>query len=315
MRDNESPLKVAAGGFDLIGDLHGHAGPLHRMLARLGYRERGGCYCHPDRKVVFLGDYIDRGPSVREVLRVVRSMVDSGAALAVMGNHEFNALCYHSPDGAGGYLRPHSEKNVAQHRASLDAFADHPDEWRDHLAWFKRLPLYLNMPGFRVVHACWDEAHVAAVNGGGRLDEARLLRAACRGSLEHAAVECLIKGPELRLPKGCRFVDPDGAFRSKIRVRWWLPAAGRSYRELAIPASERVVALPVPSELVAGFNGYPAEAPPVFLGHYWMLPGRLAPLAPNVGCLDYSVAKGGPLVAYRWNGEGALSEEGFVAAE
>ena len=48
---------------------------------------------------------------------------------------------------------------------------------------------------------------------------------------------------------------------------------------------------------------YSHDEPPVFLGHYW-LEGDLGPLAPNVSCLDFSVAKsGGKLVAYRWSGE------------
>ena len=51
---------------------------------------------------------------------------------------------------------------------------------------------------------------------------------------------------------------------------------------------------------------YSHEAPPVFFGHYWM-EGEPAPLAPNIACLDYSVAKpGGRLVAYRWDGDKTL---------
>lgn len=37
-------------------------------------------------------------------------------------------------------------------------------------------------------------------------------------------------------------------------------------------------------------------------------------LAENVACLHYSVAKGGFLCAYRWNGEQTLSNENFVWA-
>lgn len=144
-------------GFDLIGDIHGHAEPLRRLLGQLGYREEDGSFRHPNRQVIFLGDFIDRGPAIRESLRMVRKMVDGGAALAVMGNHEFNALCYHTIGKNGGPLRAHSETNRHQHQATLDAFADFPDEWRDYLAWFRTLPLYLEMDDFRVVHACWEQ--------------------------------------------------------------------------------------------------------------------------------------------------------------
>lgn len=50
--------------------------------------------------MIFLGDFIDRGPKIRETLQIVRAMVDAGTALAVMGNHEYNAICFHSPESA-----------------------------------------------------------------------------------------------------------------------------------------------------------------------------------------------------------------------
>jgi len=53
---------------------------------------------------------------------------------------------------------------------------------------------------------------------------------------------------------------------------------------------------------------------PTFIGHYWLDPSEaLAPLTERVACVDYSVAKGGPLVAYRFDGEHVLSDENFVA--
>ena len=75
--------------YDLIGDIHGHFDPLVRMLETLGYDRRKGVYAHPHRQVIFLGDFIDRGPDQRGVLEIVRPMIDQGAALSVMGNHEF----------------------------------------------------------------------------------------------------------------------------------------------------------------------------------------------------------------------------------
>ena len=58
---------------------------------------------------------------------------------------------------------------------------------------------------------------------------------------------------------------------------------------------------------------YSSEELPIFIGHYWMDTDP-ALLAPNVACLDYSVAasSGGKLVAYRWDGEQRLSQEKFV---
>ena len=82
--------------YDLIGDIHGHADELIWLLEALGYRNSGGVFGHRDRKVIFLGDFIDRGPQIREVLGIVKSMIDHGTALGIMGNHELNALAYHT---------------------------------------------------------------------------------------------------------------------------------------------------------------------------------------------------------------------------
>lgn len=303
-------------GFDLIGDIHGYAAPLRRLLGKLGYEEINGCYRNPNRKVVFLGDFIDRGPAIRETLMIVRAMIDGGAALAVMGNHEFNALCYATVGTDGAPLRANSEKNRVQHKATLDAFADYPDEWRDYLAWFKTLPLYLETDGFRVVHAAWDEAKIASLNGRDRLDEATLVKAASKGTPEYDAVELLLKGREVRLPAGYKFSDKQGLTRSKIRTRWWLSGEGRTYRDLVLPDCDTIPAIPVPAELLPELTGYADTALPVFVGHYWLPPGQSrTPLASNVACVDYSVAKGGPLVGYRWNGAGPLTDEGFVMVE
>ena len=83
---------------DLIGDIHGHADKLEALLLKLGYQKNKCVYSHPERKILFVGDYIDRGPKIRETLEIVRSMVESENAIALMGNHEYNALCFHFQD-------------------------------------------------------------------------------------------------------------------------------------------------------------------------------------------------------------------------
>jgi hypothetical protein len=50
----------------------------------------------------------------------------------------------------------------------------------------------------------------------------------------------------------------------------------------------------------------------VFFGYYWLSGSRPEFLADNVACVDYSVAKGGFLCAYRWHGEQKLSNTNFV---
>ena len=82
------------------------------MLRHLGYEETKSGYQHDSRRVIFLGDFIDRGQKLREhkeLLGIVMEMVRSGNALSVIGNHEFNALAYHT-EVDGTPLRPRSKK-------------------------------------------------------------------------------------------------------------------------------------------------------------------------------------------------------------
>ena len=69
---------------------------------KLEYEVVDGVFRHPERQMIFVGDFIDRGPQQREVLRIARSMCEAGTARAVMGNHEFNAIGWvtQNKDGA-----------------------------------------------------------------------------------------------------------------------------------------------------------------------------------------------------------------------
>ncbi|UUU25474.1 polynucleotide kinase-phosphatase [Streptomyces sp. DSM 40750] len=78
-------LTHLTGPFDIIGDIHGCASELESLLGKLGYVDG----THPEgRTAVFVGDLVDRGPDSPGVLRRVMSMVGSGDALCVPGNHE-----------------------------------------------------------------------------------------------------------------------------------------------------------------------------------------------------------------------------------
>ncbi|MFE9130509.1 polynucleotide kinase-phosphatase [Streptomyces sp. NPDC003631] len=78
-------LTHLTGPFDIIGDVHGCSSELEALLGKLGYVDGA----HPQgRTAVFLGDLVDRGPDSPGVLRRVMSMVASGNALCVPGNHE-----------------------------------------------------------------------------------------------------------------------------------------------------------------------------------------------------------------------------------
>ena len=305
--------------YDIIGDIHGQSQSLKSILARLGYKNHSGIYRHPSRKVIFLGDYIDRGNYQREVIDIVRSMIDAGSALAVMGNHEFNAIAYSTPaPETGGHLRPHSDKNTDQHQAFLDAYQGSPTQYEDTINWFRRLPLWLDLGDLRVVHACWDKNVIAEImkyqNGDSLLSD-ELLWMSCRnGTWQYRAVETILKGKEIPLKHGTSFTDKEGTVRHNIRVRWWDRQVS-TYREAFMgPESARTH---IPDDPIEGGHivEYAHDAPPVFLGHYWM-EGEPAPLGPNIACLDYSIAQpGGRLVAYRWDGEQTLESGRYVWVE
>lgn len=310
-------------GYDFIGDIHGHADHLETLLRKLGYLEEEGVRRHPERKAVFLGDFIDRGPKIRKTLQLVKAMTDAGAALAVMGNHEWNALAYHARHEDGGYLRPHVEKNRHQHQATLEQVVEpYPQEWAEYLEWFSKLPLFLDLEGVRAVHAVWNEESVNWLKEAGMppLTGEVLEESMDKFNLRHHHMDLLLKGLEIELPEGEFFLDKAGVPRNRIRAKWWLDFEGRSYSGLVFPESDGVPITMVPESIwkdPLGRGGknipYPAEAAPVFFGHYWMprdeVPGLLAP---NLACIDYSVAKRGPLVAYRWSGESCLSPDNFV---
>ena len=313
--------------YDIIGDIHGHAPALEVLLHSMDYRETNGTWRHPERQAIFVGDFIDRGPRQVAVVDLVRRMVEDGGAQAIMGNHEFNAIAWFLPDPAkpGEYLRPHhspkyGDKNYLQHKAFLDEVAGTPQH-KEIIDWFLTLPLWLELDGFRVVHACWHprfmDFHLQVANGN-RLT-ADLMVEACREPEDEAekdtaapsifkAIEAITKGIEIPLPESRTFVDKDGHQRSRVRTRWWDTDAV-SYRQAALLEGEERAELPddpIPEHVRIGHDG----GKPVFVGHYWAK-GVPTVLSDKVACVDYSVGKGGNLVAYRFDGESVLKQEKF----
>ena len=79
-----------SGSIDVIGDIHGEYNALTRLVQQLGYTEAGE---HPaGRRLVFIGDLVDRGPDSVGVAHWVQQLIQNGVAQCVAGNHEFNIL-------------------------------------------------------------------------------------------------------------------------------------------------------------------------------------------------------------------------------
>lgn len=301
--------------YDIIGDIHGHADQLEQLLIHLGYEPDGRGYRHPDRLAVFVGDLIDRGPRIADTLAVVRAMVESGSALLTMGNHEFNAIAFHTRahDRPGGFLREHSDKNYHQHQATLRQLSAY--ELADYVDWFRTLPMWLDLDGIRVVHACWSPDDIGTIeerlNIHGGVTDAFMHEATDKlgQSALYRAVEHVLKGPEYPLPEGRTYSDKEGTIRRDIRVRWFVSPAGLDLADYAIPAlPDKLGALS--DDYRPAVTPYGEAEPPVFFGHYWLTGTPL--VSSNAACLDYSVAKGGPLMAYRWSGERQLGAANLV---
>ena len=124
--------------YDIIPDIHGQAEKLKGALVNLGYEYRNGAWRHsePNRTCIFLGDYVDRGENNAKVINIVRRMVEAGTAQALMGNHELNAIHFHTSDPeTGAPLRKHSLKNQNQHASFLKEFPVGDVKTAEAIAW------------------------------------------------------------------------------------------------------------------------------------------------------------------------------------
>ncbi|SOD02532.1 polynucleotide 3'-phosphatase /polynucleotide 5'-hydroxyl-kinase /polynucleotide 2',3'-cyclic phosphate phosphodiesterase [bacterium JGI 053] len=121
--------RADAGPFDVIGDVHGCADELNALLDLLGYAPGDdGVRRHAEgRKVVFVGDLVDRGPRVAEVLKTAMAMVEAGSALAVPGNHDVKLV---------KALRGRNVQLKHGLQASLDGLAAESEEFRAKVAGF-----------------------------------------------------------------------------------------------------------------------------------------------------------------------------------
>lgn len=287
---------------DIIPDIHGQAEKLRVALKNLGWRRNGTTWLHaePNRQIVFLGDFIDRGPENAAVIRIVRELMDAGRAQAIMGNHELNALHFHTADPeTGDPLRPHHDGNLAQHESFLNEFPLGASHTQDVLNWMRGLPLFIETEEFRAVHAAWIQPAIDDLiqhTGTGVLTPEQLIWAGRKGSMFYDLVEAIAKGPEARLPHPYFFKDKNGKVRHHVRMKWWSGDA-KSWRQIAmsVPDVSQLPDNPLPDNVFATI--YPEGDKPVFFGHYWMS-GEPELQSANALCLDYSAGTDGPLVTY-----------------
>jgi hypothetical protein len=227
-----------------------------------------------------------------------------------MGNHELNALAFHTahPDKPDSHLRPHNEKNSHQHAETMRQVP--AGELASYLDWFQTLPLWLDLDGLRVVHACWDDTRMARISG--PVTDEFLYSACLPDGALFEPVEAILKGKEACLPPGASFRDKDGHERLATRVKWYESPEGHTYRTYAMASEPIESDLPLPEEVIEAAVPYREDDKPVFVGHYWLKGSQPELLRQNIACVDWSVAKGGFLCAYRWDGEWELDAGKFV---
>lgn len=143
------------GPLDIVGDIHGEFDALHQLIRHLGYDVNG---VHPEgRTLVFVGDFCDRGPDSPAVLALALRWIESGRAVAVLGNHEINLLREDAKDGSGWYF----DERIARDNEKYAPYRRMDLAQRDAtLALLSRLPIALERDDLRVIHAAWCEPQI-----------------------------------------------------------------------------------------------------------------------------------------------------------
>lgn len=138
------------GPIDIIGDVHGEITALRHLLYRLGYDESGAHGA--GRRLIFLGDLVDRGPNSPGVVEAVMTLVNEGRAQCVLGNHELNILLNRPMHGNGWMIQPNPKDPPGESKSQPAK----PGSIESYHAFFASLPLALENDSLRIAHACWN---------------------------------------------------------------------------------------------------------------------------------------------------------------
>src|SRR5690606_34369896 len=121
----------------------------------------GRDWSHPEgRRLVFVGDLVDRGEKSLEVASLVKGLVEEGRALCLLGNHEYNLV----------ELRHERLTPKHSNRATIAHIEANRAAWDPVLAFFETLPIALELPSVRVIHAVWHLEAFEAVAPALRVD-------------------------------------------------------------------------------------------------------------------------------------------------
>lgn len=304
--------------YDIIGDVHGRYDDLVELLKKLGYRESSKGWHKSGHMAIFLGDLVDGGLQQVKTVNLVRRMVEHNDAHCIMGNHEFNAIAWETPDPdePGEFLRKHTSQNQEQHQAFLNEVVNQPIHG-ELIQWFKTLPLWMDFGQFRVIHACWHEPSMTRLKQNNSFKEGCLhgvqwINSSRNGHPDFIAVEMLCKGPEVKLPENYYILDRKKNKRKQMRIKWWGDDF-KSYREAALIPSPQMDKIP-DAPLVNRPDFIPYIGPPVFFGHYGLL-GQPELFSEKIACVDFSHEDRKLLTAYQWGGEDTLIQNNIIYIE
>ncbi len=147
------------GPLDIVGDIHGELPALLQLLRHLGYDSRGN---HPQgRTLVFVGDFLDRGPDSPGVIGIVHQLVRTGKAVAIAGNHEINLLRNDPKDGSGWFFDARLQSDLRKYPGF--ARPHDPAERSAIIAFLRDLPVGLERSDLRVIHAAWHGPSIEQV--------------------------------------------------------------------------------------------------------------------------------------------------------
>ena len=300
--------------YDIIGDVHGYAPLLKKLLIELGYKKTESGYYHPERKVIYVGDFINRGPEIRKTIRIVRSMVENGNAYAILGNHEINAIIYYL-----NFKKEMQTKALGKYFMSLyktmEDFTRYSYELIDHLKWLCSLPLFIEMEGIRVVHACWSQSAIDFFKR--EIPEGKIKKKMFRELVQNPKSDfskniwTLTRGIDFKMPNDLKLLNSKGIYPRSFRLRWWENPLGKTFEELSFESKFTLPPYIVPEQLLPNTFVYPENAPVLFLGHYSRFNGPHI-IKPNICCVDSGVVESKKLAAYRWSGEKSLLKGNLI---
>ena len=138
-----------------IGDIHGCADELNTLISTLPLDKNS--------TIIFLGDYIDRGPNSKKVIETIIELGTQYNVIPLMGNHEAMLLEFLSDPSSS--LAAYFILNGGS--ATLASYVSGENEYeipKEHLSFFKNLKLFYQTENYFFVHAGVPNVRLSKIN-------------------------------------------------------------------------------------------------------------------------------------------------------